>query len=75
MTKTYKTFENADYDIVTTQLGPREFMATTREFKAFGKTEPAALNTLAEMLRATAGSIGMLAIQRENEIHEESLRK
>lgn len=57
----YRTDANGDYGIVTVELKDGDWMATTREFKAFGETEPEALSELARLMREAADSITKLA--------------
>lgn len=60
----YRTDANDDYAILTVQLREGDWLATTREFKAFGTTEPEALEKLARFMREAAESIVKLAEKR-----------
>ena len=57
----YRTSENGDYGIVTCQLREGDWIATTREFKAFGKTEADAIAKLGRFLQEAGESIIKLA--------------
>jgi hypothetical protein len=60
----YRTDANDDYAIMTVRLAEGDWLATTREFKAFGATESSALEKLARFMREAAESIAQLAEKR-----------
>lgn len=63
----YRTEANGDYGICTVQLREGDWLATTREFKAFGKTEYEALAKLARFMLEAADSIDTLALKVNRE--------
>jgi hypothetical protein len=60
----YRTDANGEYGIMAVQLAEGDWLATTREFKAFGKSESEALARLARFMREAAESIAVLAEKR-----------
>lgn len=57
----YRTKANGDYAIMTVQLHKGDWIATTREFKAFGATEADAIAQLGRYLQEAGESILKLA--------------
>lgn len=57
----YRTDANGDYTIMTVQLAKGDWVATTREFKAFAATEGAAVRKLGQFMVEAGDSIRKLA--------------
>lgn len=57
----YRTAANGEYGICTCQLHAGDWIATTHEFRAFGKTEPEALAKLGCYMKEAGDSIVKLA--------------
>lgn len=59
----YRTDANGDYGIMAVQLAEGDWLATTREFRAFGETQADAVAKLGQCMREAAESILKLAVE------------